>query len=127
RGREGQPDAGADQGGRPQLVAAEPVHEGLAGEQEPMNRLVRGLAGGLTLLAAGAASAQQPAPLGDRPSEQDLFGGSAPASAPAPAAAPPAVAPATTSPVPPAAPASPAAQPGEPAAAATQGTSRDQE
>jgi len=94
-----------------------------------MNRLVRGLAGGLTLLAAGAASAQQPAPLGDRPSEQDLFGGSAPAAAPAaaPPAAAPAGAPAATSPVPPAAPASPAAQPGEPAAAATQGTSRDQD
>ena len=94
-----------------------------------MNRLVRGLAGGLTLLAAGAASAQQPAPLGDRPSEQDLFGGSAPAAAPPAAAAPaPAAAsPATTGPAPPAAPASPAAQPGEPAAAATQGTSRDQE
>lgn len=88
-----------------------------------MNRLVRGLAGGLTLLAAGAASAQQ---LGDRPSEQDLFGGSSAAPAPAPAASAPAP-PATTTAAPPAAPAPPTSQPGQPAAAAAEGTSRDQE
>ena len=94
------------------------------------HRWVRGLAGGLTLLAAGAASAQG---LGDRPSEQDLFGGgaAAPAAPPAQAGAPapgaPAAPAATTPAAPPALPASPADQPGQPAAAAAQGTSRDQE
>ena len=36
RGREGEPDAGPDQGRRPAGAAREPVHEGLAREQEPL-------------------------------------------------------------------------------------------
>src|SRR6185503_10027140 len=72
RGREGQPDAGDDQGGRPQVAAREPVHEGLAREQIAVRRLLAG--GFAALLAAwtGSAWAQ------DRPSEQDIFGGTAP-------------------------------------------------
>ncbi|HXJ21869.1 MAG TPA: hypothetical protein VMT03_16715 [Polyangia bacterium] len=74
------------------------------------------VAGTLALLAAGTAAAQT---LGDRPSEQDMFGG---ASTPAPAGAP----------APPAVPAaplpSPATTPAPPAAsAAAAGTERDQE
>ncbi len=78
-----------------------------------MRRACLALVGGLAVLAGGRASAQQ---LGDRPSEQDLFGGGS--AAPAVPGAPPAT---TAAP-----PASPEAQPNQPAAAA-QGTPRDQE
>ncbi len=89
-----------------------------------MRRTWLALAGGLTVLAGARASAQQ---LGDRPSEQDLFGGGATPPASAPATPPAAAPPATTTAAPPAPPASPNAQPNQPAAAAAQGTSRDQE
>ncbi len=79
-------------------------------------RRVRMIAAALTLLVGAAASAQT---LGDRPSEQDMFGGGA-----TPPAAPAAASPATTSPAPPA-PAD--AKPNEPPAASTEGTSRDQD
>jgi hypothetical protein len=96
--------------------------------------LALALAGGGTLLAATAATAQT---LGDRPSEQDLFGGGSTPAPPAPAAppgaapaAPPAgtPAPGTTPPGEPAgASASPPATTSAPPAAAAAGTSRDQE
>jgi hypothetical protein len=84
------------------------------------------VAGGLALLIAGTASAQT---LGDRPSEQDMFGGS---STPAPpAATPPAATPgAPAAAAPPAAPEPPATTPAPPAAAAAaaaSGSDRDKE
>ena len=85
RGREGEPDAGPDPGGRSAPAPREPVHEGLAREQEQVMRRDRGRARVARSRGPGAAWAQAG---GDRPSEQDIFGGSAPKpAAPAPAGA----------------------------------------
>ncbi len=73
------------------------------------------VAGGLALLVAGTASAQT---LGDRPSEQDMFGGSA-TPPPAPVTTPPPAAPGAS--------ASPPATTPAPPAAAAEGTDRDKE
>ena len=115
-------DAGPDQGGRPERAAREPVHQGLAREQEPVTSMRAGVVA--ALLAAWTGTAWAQAGGGDRPSEQDIFGGSAPApAAPATPGAP-------AAPAPPPAPPPGTQQPGltpPAAAAATEatGTERD--
>ena len=100
-------DAGADQGGRPARAAREPVHEGVAREQDAgearLVRRSRGIARRVDRYRLGAGGA------GDRPSEQDIFGGTAPKPAAPPAAEKPA-APAPDKP-PPAEPGAPGQPP----------------
>ena len=75
RGREGEPDAGADQGGRPEArcprtCSRRPGSRARAGDVRHGWRLSRRC----SLAWTGTAWAQAG---GDRPSEQDIFGGSA--------------------------------------------------
>ena len=130
RGREGEPDADPDQGGRPEAAAREPVHEGLAREQEPV---MRGL--GLCALARWRG----PAPRGRRQAARAPASRTSsarrrsprhrprprtsrpPAAAPAPLPAPPPLAPGSTEP-----PAAAAETPGQ-AAPSPAGTARDQD